>query len=107
MKVNCFQAIGFKLVNLHLYMKEAGAPPAVDDDGGGDGEWDPPIVWEEVEMALEPWRVAGRREVMAMAAQLEASGTDDVPTLVSCMCELLRQVTCHCSERGRVMSYIW
>lgn len=31
----------------------------------------------------------------------------DTPTLTMCFCELLRQVTNHCSERGRLMAHIW
>ena len=106
------------------------------------------MVWEEVELALEPWRVSGRGEVMAMAASLReiaatsgashgdgggggvwggeesqallhdsrraggpggggGGGGIDTPTLTMCFCELLRQVTNHCSERGRLMAHIW
>lgn len=84
------------------------------ESGAGVGAWwEPPVVWEEVELALEPWRVSGRGEVMAMAASLReiaaAGGTGgvDTPTLTMCFCELLRQVTNHCSERGRLMAHIW
>jgi len=82
--------------------------------GAGVGAWwEPPVLWEEAELALEPWRVAGRGEVMAMAASLqaiaaasrqaldaagggggedeEAGGGIDTPTLTLCFCELLRQ----------------
>ena len=118
------------------------AQKGVEPGAGAGAWWEPPVVWEEVELALEPWRVSGRGEVMAMAASLReiaaassaghgptygvgedensqsrgggggggggggfpsGDGGIDTPTLTMCFCELLRQVTNHCSERGRLM----